>query len=354
MRTAEAAGATAFVATPSTADPLRLEGAARIDGQRAAIADRAGRHRRRARARCERRGIATSALVPRGGRAAVRGGFQKAVGARFSAAKAPACPTSCSQQVDRRISIPMHAAGRIAERRRRRRARAVRGVPARQRAHRCPYSTIPQPTRPPPAPPALPSPSACVRRRFDEFVGQQDILAPGQAAARGDRARSPAIDHPVGTSRHRQDDARQADCEGDARALRLVQRGARRHQGDQGSDGGGRALAAPDEPPHDRLRRRDPPLQQVAAGCVSAARRGRRHRADRRDDGEPVVRGERGAAVALEGLHAARARRKTRSSRFSSARCTTRSAASATSRSRSATACCRRSRAFRTATRGLR
>ena len=44
---------------------------------------------------------------------------------------------------------------------------------------------------------------------------------------------------------------------------------------------------------HDRLRRRDPPLQQGAAGRVPAARRGRHHHAHRRDDREPVVRGER-------------------------------------------------------------
>ena len=48
----------------------------------------------------------------------------------------------------------------------------------------------------------------------------------------------------------------------------------------------------------DPLRRRDPPLQQGPAGRLPAARRSRRHRAHRRHDGEPVVRGERGAAVA--------------------------------------------------------
>ena len=63
-------------------------------------------------------------------------------------------------------------------------------------------------------------------------------------------------------------------------------------------------------PPHHRLHRRDPPLQQGAAGRVPAARRGGRHRAHRRDDREPVVRGERGAAVALEGVRPARPRRR--------------------------------------------
>ena len=41
MRTAEAAGATAFVATAVDSGPVGLEGAAWIDGKRAAIADRA-------------------------------------------------------------------------------------------------------------------------------------------------------------------------------------------------------------------------------------------------------------------------------------------------------------------------
>ena len=58
-------------------------------------------------------------------------------------------------------------------------------------------------------------------------------------------------------------------------------------------------------PAHDPLHRRDPPLQQGAAGRVPAARRGRRHRAHRRDDREPVVRGERRAALAVEGVRAA-------------------------------------------------
>ena len=49
MRTAEAAGATAFIATAVDGGSARLEGAARLDGKRAATADRARRDRRRAR-----------------------------------------------------------------------------------------------------------------------------------------------------------------------------------------------------------------------------------------------------------------------------------------------------------------
>ena len=73
-------------------------------------------------------------------------------------------------------------------------------------------------------------------------------------------------------------------------------------------------------PAHDPVRRRDPPLQQGAAGRLPAARRGGRHRAHRRDDREPVVRGDRGAAVALAGLRPAGARRRRRSSTHPAAR----------------------------------
>ena len=67
--------------------------------------------------------------------------------------------------------------------------------------------------------------------------------------------------------------------------------------------------APPARPAHDPVHRRDPPLQQGAAGRLPAARRSRRHRAHRRDDREPVVRGELGAALAVEGLRAQAARR---------------------------------------------
>ena len=45
-------------------------------------------------------------------------------------------------------------------------------------------------------------------RTLDEVVGQDEILAPGQAAARGHRARPAAVDHPLGSAGHRQDHAR--------------------------------------------------------------------------------------------------------------------------------------------------
>jgi hypothetical protein len=48
--------------------------------------------------------------------------------------------------------------------------------------------------------------------------------------------------------------------------------------------------------------RRDPPLQQGAAGRAAAGRRGGPRHADRRDDREPVLRGQLGAAEPHAGL----------------------------------------------------
>ena len=128
-----------------------------------------------------------------------------------------------------------------------------------------------------------------------------------QAAARSDRARSAAVDHPLGPAGHRQDDAGAHHRRDDQGAVRVVQRRARGHQGNPRGDGRGRAAAALDRPPDHRLHRRDSPLQQGAAGRLSAPRRGRRHRPHRRDDRESVVRGQRRAALALEGVRPARA-----------------------------------------------
>ena len=74
---------------------------------------------------------------------------------------------------------------------------------------------------------------------FDEFVGQQDMLAPGKPlreAIEHDRLQSIILWGPPGTGKTT---LATADCQGDARAIRLVQRGDGRHQGNQGRDGGG-------------------------------------------------------------------------------------------------------------------
>ena len=55
---------------------------------------------------------------------------------------------------------------------------------------------------------------------------------------------------------------------------------------------------------HDPLPRRDPPLQQGAAGCAPARRRVGAPHADRRDDREPVLRGQLRAHLANAGVRA--------------------------------------------------
>ena len=64
--------------------------------------------------------------------------------------------------------------------------------------------------------------------------------------------------------------------------------------------------AAPLGQAHHPVRRRDPPLQQGAAGRLPALRRARRHHPDRRDHREPVVRSHLGAPFPLAGVRAAR------------------------------------------------
>ena len=139
---------------------------------------------------------------------------------------------------------------------------------------------------------------------FDEFMGQQDILAPGRPlreAIEHDRLRSIIL---WGLPAQAKTTLRQIDCEGNAAIRRFPARCAR-PQGDQEVWRSPSTRAA-DESPDDRLCRRDPQVQQIPAGCVPSTGRGGRHCPHRRDDRESVVRGERRAPVALEGLHPAR------------------------------------------------
>ena len=62
-----------------------------------------------------------------------------------------------------------------------------------------------------PVDPSAPLAERMRPRTLDEFVGQEALLGARPAAARGDRARPPAVDHPLGPARHRQDDAGAAD-----------------------------------------------------------------------------------------------------------------------------------------------
>jgi TrmH family RNA methyltransferase len=105
MRTAEAAGATAFLATASTADPLgwkalrgSMGSALRLPIARGEIADviRALRSA----------GITISALVPRDGEPLFTADF-KAPSALILGGEGPGLPPDVIRHVDRRITIPM-------------------------------------------------------------------------------------------------------------------------------------------------------------------------------------------------------------------------------------------------------
>jgi hypothetical protein len=125
----------------------------------------------------------------------------------------------------------------------------------------------------------------------------------GQGAARADREGRPRQRHLLGTARHRKDDARPDHRRTDGRRLRALQCGDGRHCAGARDRGEARERRAPRSPDHPVLRR-DPPLQQGAAGRLPASRRGRHHHAHRCDDGEPVVRGDRRAAQPLASLRA--------------------------------------------------
>ena len=146
-------------------------------------------------------------------------------------------------------------------------------------------------------------------RTVDEVVGQQHLLGIRDRAAARDRGGAAALDDPLRAAGDRQDDAR-APRRGDLAGG--VRGGERRRGGTPRGAQGTRARGAPaqgDGRADDLLPRRDPPLQQGAAGRAAAGRRGGARHADRRDDREPVLRGQRRPAVARAGLRASRAHR---------------------------------------------
>ncbi len=146
-------------------------------------------------------------------------------------------------------------------------------------------------------------------RTLDEIVGQSALLAPGRPlreAIDADVLQSLILWGPPGTGKTTLARVIADTIQG---ALRRLQRRDVRHQGDQGGDGRSRGDAPAPGPPDDPLRRRDPSLQQGAAGRLPAPRRSRRPGADRRHHREPVVRGQRRAPLPLQGVRAAAARR---------------------------------------------
>lgn len=107
MRTAEATGATAFVTTASTADPLgwkalrgSMGSALRLPIARGEIAEVLRAFRTA--------GIQTRALVPRGGQPLFDADFRKP-SALILGSEGPGLPDDLLRQVDQRLTIPMHS-----------------------------------------------------------------------------------------------------------------------------------------------------------------------------------------------------------------------------------------------------
>ena len=103
----------------------------------------------------------------------------------------------------------------------------------------------------------------------------------------------------------------------DQPGLRTALRGVGLGQGRAGDHRAGPGPARRAGPAHDPLPRRDPPLQQGAAGRAAAERRGRAPHAHRRHHREPVLRGQPAAAQPVDPLPAgtARPRRPARAGR---------------------------------------
>jgi RNA methyltransferase, TrmH family len=106
MRTAEAAGATAFVTTAATADPLgwkalrgSMGSALRLPIARGEVAD--------VIAALRAAGIRTSALVPRSGEPLFAADFRQP-SALLLGSEGAGLPEDVLGQVDRRLTIPMH------------------------------------------------------------------------------------------------------------------------------------------------------------------------------------------------------------------------------------------------------
>ena len=152
-----------------------------------------------------------------------------------------------------------------------------------------------------PGTPAGDAPAPAVARR-----GRRPGAPAGRGlrAARRDRAGPAALDDPLRAAGHRA--RRRSPGSWPRRPTRRSRSSARSRPG---APRCARCSSAPAAPrsgrADDLLPRRDPPLQQGPAGRAAAGGRGGPRHADRRDDGEPLLRGQLGAALALPGLRAA-------------------------------------------------
>ena len=140
--------------------------------------------------------------------------------------------------------------------------------------------------------------------RLEDFVGQQHILGPGKPLRmqiERDQLQSMILWGPPGTGKTTLARlvARMSRCE--FVPFSAVLSGIKEIKAVMA----GRRTSPPRGPQDPGLCRRDSPLQQSPAGCVSALRRERRHYPDRRHHRESVFRSGFGAALALQGVRSA-------------------------------------------------
>ena len=129
-------------------------------------------------------------------------------------------------------------------------------------------------------------------RTLDDVVGQEHLVGPGQAVAPPGRAGPADQRDLLGPARHRQDHAGAGGRRQHQTGLRTDERRQCRDQGCARRDRAGPPANRRARQGHDPVPRRDPPVQQGAAGRTAARRRGRHVDDDRRDHREPVLRSQ--------------------------------------------------------------
>ena len=150
--------------------------------------------------------------------------------------------------------------------------------------------------RAPRVPPAAGRPAAPAGRSTTSSARSTSSVRASRCGPSSRRDRL-SVGAAVGAARHRQDHAGPGGRRPHREGLRPAVGGHRHGQG-RPRDHRGRPLPAGRAGAgHDPVPRRDPPVQQGPAGRAAAGGGGRPRRADRRHHREPVLRGQRPAAV---------------------------------------------------------